>query len=118
MLPKHLNSDALLVNAVNEKLYTNLITQLNKDFSLANLGINLTENSTPAMLKGELRKVIKHLILTDLNNYKNLLYIVDIPEVMIYKKEASNIDTHTESIVFLILKRVWKKVWFRANYSN
>ncbi|WP_275315445.1 hypothetical protein [Tenacibaculum bernardetii] len=118
MLSKHLNSDALLVKAVNEKLYANLITQLNKDFSLANLAINLTKNSTPTTLKDELTKVIKHLILADLNSYKNLLYIIDITETMTYKKEASNIDTYTESIVFLILKRVWKKVWFRANYSN
>ncbi|MDO6742955.1 hypothetical protein [Tenacibaculum soleae] len=118
MLPKHHNSDSILINAVDEELYTNLILQLNKDFSLANLTINLTKNSTHFALKEALKKVLKHLILTDLNSYKNLLYIVDVPEVMVYKKGLSDIDIYIENIVFLILKRVWIKVWYQANYST
>lgn len=116
MLPDYHNSSDLLIDISKNSLYSKLIIQLNKDFGLVNLDINLPENSTPSLIKEELKKVVKNLILTDLNNYKNLLYIIDFHEVMTFKKEASNIDIYTESIVFLILKRVWKKVWFKANY--
>ncbi len=118
MLPTYHNSKDLLVNLAKNELYVKLIAQLNKDFSLANFDFKLSENSTPLILKEALKKAIKHLILTDSNTYKTLLYIVDVPEEMTRKIASSDIDAYTDNIIFLILKRVWKKVWFRTKYTS
>jgi hypothetical protein len=118
MLPSYQNSTDLLVNVTESELYSKLIEQLNKDFSLANFNFHLSENSTPLALKEALKKAVKNLILTDFNTYNALLYIVDVSEESIKKIESSDVDVYSEHIVFLILKRIWKKVWFRAKYSS
>ncbi|MCG8804537.1 hypothetical protein G1K75_02575 [Tenacibaculum finnmarkense] len=122
MLPnsikKYQNSNDLLVNVAENELYGKLILQLTKDFGLANYDFIISEKSTPLALKEALTNAIKNLILTDSNTYKTLLYIVDVPEDMIQKTDTSDIAIYTETVVFLILKRVWKKVWFSANYSR
>ncbi|CAM1334073.1 hypothetical protein [Tenacibaculum aestuariivivum] len=118
MLPKHQNSTALLISANTHKLYTKLIQQLNKDFSLANFDFKFIENTTPLILKEILRNCIKNLIINDSATYKNVLYVIDVSEKKINNINASDIDTYTDNIVFLILKRVWKKVWFKAKYTS
>ncbi len=118
MLPSYQNSADLLVNVTENKLYSKLIEQLNKDFHLANFDFHLSENSTPLTLKEELKKVVKNLLLTNFNTYNALLYIVDVSEESIKKIESSDDDIYSEQIVFLLLKRIWKKVWFRAKYSS
>ena len=111
MLPSFENSSGLLDNALKVDLYTQLVKQLNKDFSLANLSLNISKQSTPLILKVELQRAIENIILNDTNSFNSLLYIIDVPE-----KDLINSDI--ENITFLILKRTWKKVWFRNNYSS
>lgn len=118
MLPSYNNSTELLTNATENNLYIKLINQLNKDFSLANFDFHLSENSTPLALKIALNKAIKNLLLNDSTTYNSLLYIVDVAEEDLKKTKSLDIDIYAEYIVFLILKRVWKKVWFRAKYSS
>jgi predicted secreted protein len=118
MLPSYQNSTDLLINVTENKLYSKLIAQLNKDFSLANFDFHLSEKSTPLALKEELKKAVKNLILSDFTTYNALLYIVDVSEESIKKINSSDVDVYSEHIVFLILKRIWKKVWFRAKYSS
>lgn len=118
MLPSFTNSNELLINATENKLYPKLIKQLNKDFSLANFDFQLSENSTPFSLIITLNKAIKNLLINDFNTYNALLYIVDIPEEALKKNKSLDIDHYSEYVVFLILKRVWKKVWFRAKYTS
>ncbi|MBA6156007.1 hypothetical protein H3Z83_05675 [Tenacibaculum sp. S7007] len=111
MLPSFENSSDLLDNALKVDLYTQLIKQLNKDFSLANFDIKINEKSTPSALIIELQKVIESIVLDNPNSFNHLLYIIDVPE-----KDIINSDI--EKVTFLILKRTWKKVWFRNNYSS
>jgi hypothetical protein len=118
MFPSFEGSKDILVNAVENELYPKLIEQLNKDFSLANFNFQILENSAPVALKNELTAAIKNLINTDFTTFNALLYIADVSEENLQKIDSSNIDLYSEQITFLLLKRVWKKVWFRANYSN
>lgn len=118
MLPSYNNSTELLINATENKLYSNLINQLNKDFSLANFNFQLSENSTPLALKVALIKAVKNLLINDSTTYNSLLYIVDVAEEDLKKTKSLDIDIYAEYVVFLILKRVWKKVWFRAKYAK
>jgi hypothetical protein len=41
------NTDLLLVEAVSESLYLKLVAQINKDFNLANEGIDFPMSVTP-----------------------------------------------------------------------
>jgi hypothetical protein len=118
MLPSFNNSNELLTNATENNLYIKLINQLNKDFSLANFDFHLLENSTPLALKVALKEAVKNLLVNDSTTYNSLLYIVDVAEKDLKKTKSLEIDIYSEYIVFLILKRVWKKVWFRANYTS
>ncbi len=111
MLPSFKNSSDLLDNALKVDLYTQLIKQLNKDFSLANLSLNISEQITPFTLKKELQEAIENIILNDANSFSSLLYIIDV-------SEKNLINSDIEKVTFLILKRTWKKVWFRNNYSS
>ncbi|WP_435254162.1 hypothetical protein [Tenacibaculum sp. A30] len=118
MPPSYQNSADLLSNVANTKLYKDLIIQLNKDFSLTGIDIDFSKDSSPLALKESLQKIIKELILQDFNSYSNLLYRIDVSEKEIQNITSSDIDKYSENATFLILKRVWKKVWFKHQFSG
>ncbi|GFD80215.1 hypothetical protein KUL118_30770 [Tenacibaculum sp. KUL118] len=118
MLPSYQNSIDLLTNVANQKLYKQLIVQLNKDFSLTGIDLTFSENKTPLELKEELQKSIKELVLHDFSSYTNLLYRIDVSEKDSQITESNDIDKYTENVTFLILKRTWKKVWFKNQFSK
>jgi len=107
----------LLVNAVNEELYIALICQLNKDFVLANLEYEIDENCTPQLLKLILGEIVAELVNNEFDSFLNLLYRIDLSEHKILELPKENQATHITSVVYLILKREWQKVWFKKNYS-
>jgi hypothetical protein len=110
------NIDSLLNEAEKESLYLNLIEQINKDFNLANEGIDFPMNVSPEELKIQLHEKIYRLIQHKFAEYLNLLYIIDVSEEQIKKLDGSDLVTLSENVSFLILKREWQKVWFRKNY--
>ncbi|CAM1351232.1 hypothetical protein [Tenacibaculum crassostreae] len=118
MLPSYQNSIELLTRVADAKLFKELILQLNKDVSLIGIDIVFSEDYSPIQLKEELQKLIKELIQNDYNSYTNLLYRIDVSEREMQNIESTNIDEYSENATFLILKRVWKKVWFRNNFSS
>ncbi|AZJ34850.1 hypothetical protein [Tenacibaculum singaporense] len=118
MLPSYQNSIDLLTNVASQKLYKQLIVQLNKDFSLTGIDLDFSANNTPSELKEKLQKSVKELILHDFNSYTNLLYRIDVSEKDSQITESNDIDRYTENVTFLILKRTWKKVWFKNQFSK
>jgi len=110
----HINQ--LLDRAVEEELYNALIVQLNKDFLLANLDVEVSENATPAVLEKQLCLIVKRLINNEFDSFLNLLYRIDLSENEIKQLPKENQDTYIASVSFLILKREWQKVWFKKNY--
>lgn len=118
MLPSYQNSVDLLNNVANTKLYKELIIQLNKDVNLTGIDVAFLEDYSPTQLKEALQKLIKELIQYDFNSYSNLLYRIDVSEKEIQNIESSDVDRYSENATFLILKRVWKKVWFKHQFSG
>nr|BFF36466.1 hypothetical protein BACT7_13280 [Tenacibaculum mesophilum] len=118
MLPSYQDSIDLLINVANQKLYKQLIVQLNKDFSLTGIDLDFSANNTPSELKEKLQKSVKELILHDFNSYTNLLYRIDVSEKDTQNIESTDINVYTECLTFLILKRVWKKVWFKNQFTK
>lgn len=114
LLPK--NFDELVTQANNESLYNKLISQLNKDFLLANIDLGFDEDILPTSLKLILHETIFKLIQEKFAEYLNLLYIIDVPEHKIKQLDGSDIVLLSEQVTFLILLREWQKVWYRHKY--
>ena len=111
------NIDLLLEEAEKETLYLNLISQLNKDFNLANEAVDFPQSVTPDELKIQLHEKIYRLIQYKFAEYLNLLYIIDVPENEIKKLDGTDLVILAEEVAFLILKREWQKVWFKNYYK-
>jgi hypothetical protein len=111
------NTDLLLQEAEKETLYINLITQMNKDFNLANEAVDFPLSLSPDELKIQLHEKIYRLIQYKFAEYLNLLYIIDVSEDEIKKLDGSDLVVLAEEVAFLILKREWQKVWFRNKYK-
>lgn len=111
-----LNADLLFEEAQQESLYLKLIEQINKDFNLANEGIDFPMSIVPEELKIQLHEKIYRLIQYKFAEYLNLLYIIDVSEDQIKKLDGSDLVILAENVAFLILKREWQKVWFRNKY--
>ncbi len=110
------NTDLLLFEAESGNLYLKLIEQINKDFNLANEGLDFPLSTKPEELKIQLHEKIYRLIQYKYAEFLNLLYIIDVPEKDIKQLNGSDIVNLANEISFLILKREWQKVWFRNNY--
>jgi len=110
------NTDLLLSEAQKEKLYMELVQQLNKDFTLANEALDMPADIAPIELKLGLQDRIYRLIQIKFAEYLNLLYIIDVPEKEIKALNGGDIAELAEQVTFLILKREWQKVWFRNRY--
>jgi hypothetical protein len=110
------NVDLLLAEAENETLYLKLIEQINKDFNLANEGIDFAMSISPYELKIQLHEKIYRLIQYKFAEYLNLLYIIDVSEEEVKNMDGSDLVVLAEQVSFLILKREWQKVWFKNKY--
>ena len=117
MFPIPENTDFLLADAEKENLYLNLIEQINKDFNLANEGIDFPLSISPDELKIQLHEKIYRMIQYKFAEYLNLLYIIDVSEIEIKKLDGSDLVILAEQVSFLVLKREWQKVWFRNHYK-
>lgn len=111
-----INTDLLLAEAETENLYLKLIEQINKDFNLANEGIDFPMSTKPNELKVQLHEKVYRLIQYKFAEYLNLLYIIDVNESEIKKLDGSDLVVLSEQVAFLILKREWQKVWFRNRF--
>jgi hypothetical protein len=111
------STESLLEQAQAETLYLSLIEQINKDFNLANEGIDFPLSISPNELKIQLHEKIYRMIQYKFAEYLNLLYIIDVPENEIKQLDGSDLVILAEQVAFLILKREWQKVWFRKNFK-
>ncbi|GAA4279942.1 hypothetical protein [Gaetbulibacter aestuarii] len=111
------NIDGLLTEAEKHELYSKLVQQLNKDFHLANIAIDFPNDIEPDQLKIGLHETVFKLIQEKFADYLNLLYIIDVSEKQVRALEGDDMVALAEAVSFLILKREWQKVWFKARYS-
>ncbi len=110
------NSVELLQNAQENKLYLKLITQLGKDFGLANIPVQMGSGISPDDLRIVLHEKIYHLMMERFSEYLNLLYIVDVPEKAFKEIQVTDVVEVAEQVVFLVLKRELQKVQLKVQY--
>ena len=118
MLSNYNTSLELLEVVQREQLYKKLLLQLKKDFDLANVPIQISMGVTPIELKSLLHEKIYFLIVEKFPEYLNLLYVVDISENEVKKIAPSDAVDVAAEVAFLLLKREWQKVWYKAKYSS
>ena len=108
--------NALIEQASSLNLYAKLISQLNKDFQLANIDLQFYLDVLPSSLKLILQDTVFQLLQERFTIYLNLLYIIDVAESDIKALQSNDTIKLAEDVSFLILKREWQKVWFRYHY--
>ena len=117
MEPEFTNSMSLLEFAQTGHLYQKLIAQLGKDFKMANIHLDISEDMDPDELVETVREKIYFLLMEQFPKYVNLLYVVDVSETEISDMAGSDAVEIADEVCFLVLKRVWNKVLLREKYS-
>ena len=117
MIPNYLNSASLLADSVENNLYVQIVAQLEKDFGLANVSLELPYKVSPNNLKTILHQKVYHLMMERFTEYLNLLYIIDVPEKTIKDIQATDVVDISNEVTFLILKREFQKVWYKQKYA-
>lgn len=114
MLPQ---TQQLLEEIHQNKLYDALIVQLQKDVLLANETLEIPVDVVPSTLVLLVHEHIYHLLQYKFTEYLNFLYIVDVSEEKIKKlpQDDSLVDL-AEAVTFLVLQREWQKVWYKHKY--
>ena len=116
ILPK--NTSELIVAISTDEIISAMIQQLNKDFQLCNLRIAFKLDLLPSELFKKLSQDILVLITNQYDDYLNLLYRIDISETELLQLKNSNSEQTSDQITFLILKRVYQKVWLKRYFDK
>lgn len=120
MIPIQINNALDLKNLFsNEELFHLFKKQIIKDFTL--VGIDLKENFihlNPNELSIYLTQEIQYLTDNQFEKLLNLLYRIDVPETKISNciKTTTKDQNIYANITFIILKRIWMKIWYQNNY--
>lgn len=101
-----------------ENLLEALIVQTNKDFQLANHPLDLSLQLTPEQIIQVVHQKVYDLLQYQFTEYLNLLYIVDVPESQVKSITANDMVEISEQVTFLLIKRIWQKVYLRKHYYN
>lgn len=108
----------LSVQVQQQNLLEALIVQANKDFQLANHPLDLSLQATPEQIIQVVHQKVYDLLQYQFTEYLNLLYIVDVPEAQVKSITANDMVEISEQVTFLLIKRIWQKVYLRKHYSN
>ncbi len=110
--------DNLIVEVTQSNLYPQVLRQLQKDIDRAGIDYKIDPKIKPK----DLIVVINELLLSALqhafNEYLNLLYAVDVSEAEIRNFKSEKAEDIAGYATYLILKREWKKVWYRGQLGK
>lgn len=108
----------LSAHVQQQNLLEALILQTNKDFQLANHPLDISLEAAPEEIIRLVHQKVYDLLQFQFTEYLNLLYIVDVKESKIKAIIANDLLEISEQVTFLLLQRIWQKVYLRKHYSN
>ena len=111
------NSEQLMQVAIGDSLLDKLKHQVEKDFVLANVPLQIPETIGHSEFITLIREKVYYLMMEHFAEYLNLMYIIDIPESAFHNIEITDTVDVADQITLLILKREYKKVWYRNRYQ-
>jgi len=118
MHPEPSHAVELFAWASQQNLYADLLVQLQKDFQLGKIDIELHTDIIPEVLYQNLVNGIFRLLQTQYEGLLNLLYIIDVPESAFKQIQGDDLALLAQEISFLILRREWMKVWYKKNWRS
>lgn len=111
------NSEQLMQVAIGDSLFDKLKHQVEKDFVLANIPLQVPEILNQSDFIALIREKVYYLMMEHFAEYLNLMYIIDIPESAFHNIEITDTVDVADQVTLLILKREYKKVWYRNRYQ-
>lgn len=111
------NSEQLMHIALEDSLFKKLIQQVEKDFILANVPLKMPLAIDALGFIALVREKVYYLMMEHFAEYLNLMYIIDIPEKDFQHIEITDTVDVADQVTLLILKREYKKVWYRNKYQ-
>lgn len=116
-IPEFEDCEHVIIEANQRNWCTDLVEQLQKDFLLANISLGLNASLNRKEMVAVLIEKVYLLLLEDFDGYLNLLYLIDVPESEFKEVDGADVVVAAEQITFLILKRTYKKVWYKKKYA-
>lgn len=110
------NAVDLVQRISKTNLYKKVVLQLQKDFEMCGLTIDLDEFVLPDNFVKIVHQEILKLLQHNFDAYLQLLYRVDLPEEMM-NFNIQDMDSIAQKATFYILQREWQKVKLRASYG-
>jgi len=107
----------ILEKAKSDRLYKQIVVQLQKDFALANIEFKITDTITANNLVKMLQEKLYRLLLDSFDEYLNFLYVVDVKEKDFKTVESSDIVQISKQVGFFILQREFQKVWYKNQFN-
>ncbi|APQ17789.1 hypothetical protein [Maribacter hydrothermalis] len=111
------SSEQLMQVVLNDSLFDKLIQQVQKDFVLANIPLKIPELLEYIEFVALIKEKLYFLMMDHFAEYLNLMYIIDVPESEFQNIEITDTVDVADQVTFLILKREYKKVWYRNRYQ-
>ncbi len=108
----------LLFKTKKEDLYDGLIQQLEKDFLLANVPLELNKTTLPDQLHKLIKEKLYVLLMERFEAYLNLLYVIDVPENSLKNINVTDAVEVAEQASFLILKRECEKIMLKKRFGD
>ncbi|MGO4918442.1 hypothetical protein [Maribacter spongiicola] len=111
------NSEQLMQVVKSDSLFDKLVHQVEKDFVLANVSLKIPDTLGHVAFIALVREKVYYLMMEHFSDYLNLMYIIDIPENDFQNIEITDTVDVADQVTLLILKREYKKVWYRNRYQ-
>lgn len=111
------SSEQLMQVVKSDSLFDKLKHQVEKDFVLANVPLKIVEILGHIEFIALIREKVYYLMMEHFSEYLNLMYIIDIPESEFQHIEVTDTVDVADQVTLLILKREYKKVWYRNRYQ-
>ena len=116
MNSKNENAVELIQQMSKTSLYKEVVLQLQKDFEMCGLTIDLDEFVLPGEFVKRVHQEILMLLKHSFDTYLQLLYRVDLPEEAM-NFNIQDVDSIAQKATFYILQREWQKVKLRISFE-
>lgn len=109
----------LQTNLTSDKLFKDLVIQIQKDLQITVDSDIYLQCSTAEELIVELTQHL-HQVLNSTNvaRLSSFLYRVDVKEKDVKSIQATDIDMYLDSVVYLVLRREFQKVYLKDTFSK
>ena len=109
-----------VLNSEIEKqaILKDIILQLNKDLALSNVAFEFKPDSNFEDFWLDLIAVVRELLNKHYEKYLHFIYRIDINERDLLVADISPFEEVEAFVAYQIVRRIYKKIYFRKNFSN